>query len=604
MAQARIDKSLKEVTLQLRESEVKQYKGISKALAFIIVITLLIPMVIFASMPEKIMDVLVYIILYIMASSIVLIVAFLYFQGLAKTRIRLDQMGLHVDSGLPAFVQNRFGTYGRMPLQSWSAAWSEISFLQIKVAPQARITPGARFVLLGIHRGLRYRELQPYQWVTPEYEAKYPADSAPNLETLIKYWKKVPSQEISSSILLSPMMKFIAQQGLKVNIDEKAFIDTGVVTRRSLWALFLLPLAFIPLTLSVLRVPDADTSVNSMPHESVEALRSYPDLPRKVAAALDVSYDNIIAASFSSDGNYLAAGGKQTVAFVWKMPETQLLHRLEGHSDKIQGLAFSPDNQILASGSEDNSVRLWNMQAGTLQQVLKAPSPPGTYQRIFSVAFSPDGQYLAAANWDSNIYIWQMPAGNLWRVLKGSSRPWWDVLKMTDTGDGHSDSINAVVFSPDGKWLASGAFDNAVKLWDVKTWTLHKTLHWHSDWVLDVDFSPDGRLLASSGKDKQVRLWDVSTGERLRSLHGHRQDVASVQFHPSGQVLVSGSNDRSIKYWEVETGALLHTLPQQIDYVNIAIFSPDGKQLVTGNGISPGAKKFAASNKETVKVWQ
>jgi len=605
MIRKRMEKPVKKLVLQLRETEIKQYKDSGKALLALAMMAVLMPLLAFWFIPEKIMDLLLYIILYVILVSAVLGIAFLYFQGLAKTRIRLDQSGLHVDSGLPAFAQNMFGAMGQMPLQSWSAAWSEITLLQIKAPPQARTTPGARFVLLGIHMGLRYRELQPYQWVTPEYEAKHPADSPLDLKNFGKYWKKLSSQEISTAVLLSPMMKFIAQQGLKANIDEKAFMDTGAMMRRSITALFFIPfIIVIPLLLLTWKPQNSDTPSIHINNEPVTALRSYPDLPRKVATALDVSYDHIIAASYSSDGQYLATGGKQTVVFVWKMPDTQLLYRLEGHSDKIQSLAFSPDNQTLASGSEDNSVRLWQVETGTLQKVLKAPSSVGSYQRIFSVAFSPDGQYLATANWDSNIYIWQVPTGNLWRTLKGSPRPWWDVWKLTKTDDGHNDSVNDVAFSPDGKWLASGAFDNTVKLWEMKTGNVYKTLHWHSDWVLDVDFSPNGRVLASSGKDKQVRLWDVSTGERLRSLQGHKNDVASVAFHPDSQVLVSGSNDRYIKYWEVETGALLHTLPKQVDYVNVAIFSPDGKQLVTGSGTGLKAKALGAEQEDTVKLWE
>lgn len=596
---------VQKLVLKLRESEIKQYENVVRSLLFFAIAIALMALVAFWFIPEKVIDKIFYIILYIVSAFVFPGITFLYSNGLAKTRVHLDQSGLHVVSGLPVWIQNLFGATGQMPLQSWSANWSEITLLQLKTSPQARMNPGGRCVVLGIHVGLRYRELRPYQWGTPEYEAKYPANSAQGLNLFGIYWRQKPENDTSAEVLLSPVMKFITQQGLKVKIDEKAFVDTGVRQRRTTLALlFLLFLAMPLLLLTTLNKLDNDTPSTQPTNEAATALHDYPDLPRNEATTLNDSNDNIIAASFSSDGQYFAAGGKEVVVFVWKYPEIELLHRLEGHRDKVQSLAFSPDNQTLASGSEDNTVRLWRVETGALQKVLNAPSPPGGYQRILSVAFSPDGQYLAAANWDNNIYLWRMPGGDLWRTLQGSQRPWWDVWKRTNTGDGHQNSVNAVAFSPDGKWLASGAFDNTVKLWEMKTGNVHKTLHWHSDWVLDVAFSPDGRVLASSGQDHQVRLWDVLTGERLRSLQGHTNDVASVAFHPDSRVLVSAGNDRLIKYWEVETGALLHTLPKQVDYVNVAIFSPDGKQLLTGSGTGLEAKVLGSAKTDTVKLWK
>src|SRR5207244_10836988 len=107
---------------------------------------------------------------------------------------------------------------------------------------------------------------------------------------------------------------------------------------------------------------------------------------------------------------------------------------------------------------------------------------------------------------------------------------------------GHSDAINAVAFSIDGKTLASGSSDNTVKLWDVSTGAELRTLKGHSNSVvpvISVAFSPDGRTLASGSSDKTVKLWDVSTGAELRTLKGHSEAVWSVAFSLDGNTLAS-----------------------------------------------------------------
>ncbi|MCC5644003.1 WD40 repeat domain-containing protein [Nostoc sp. CHAB 5824] len=162
--------------------------------------------------------------------------------------------------------------------------------------------------------------------------------------------------------------------------------------------------------------------------------------------------------------------------------------------------------------------------------------------------------------------------------------------------EGHNGSVNSVSFSPDGKTLASGSGDKTIKLWNVETGQLIRTLTGHNNAVVSVSFSPDGKTLASgsgntshssSSGDKTIKLWNVETGQLIRTLTGHNNTVNSVSFSPDGKTLVSGSDDDTIKFWDVKTGKLTRTLKEPVASVS---FSPDGKTLVSGSI-------------ETIKLW-
>lgn len=151
---------------------------------------------------------------------------------------------------------------------------------------------------------------------------------------------------------------------------------------------------------------------------------------------------------------------------------------------------------------------------------------------------------------------------------------------------GHSGRVNSVAFSPDGQLVASGSDEHSIRLWDVRTGKLLRTLTGHADRVYSVVFSPDGQLLASGSKDTTVKLWDVRTGRELLTLTGHSVRYCegfwlySVAFSPEGQILAS-SDDQAIRLWDVQTGKLLRTFPEGSHSIT---FSPDGQIIASDSG--------------------
>ncbi|MCI0714307.1 MAG: protein kinase [Chloroflexi bacterium] len=121
---------------------------------------------------------------------------------------------------------------------------------------------------------------------------------------------------------------------------------------------------------------------------------------------------------------------------------------------------------------------------------------------------------------------------------------------------GHEQKTNAVA-TFEGL-IASGSDDNTIKLWDIETGEVVRTLEGHTARVNDVAFLPSGLQLVSVSDDQTAILWDVETGEIVRVYQGHTDDVLAVAT--DGQVIVTGSRDETIIVWEIFTGRPIHTL--------------------------------------------
>src|SRR5687767_11701557 len=168
---------------------------------------------------------------------------------------------------------------------------------------------------------------------------------------------------------------------------------------------------------------------------------------------------------------------------------------------------------------------------------------------------------------------------------------------------GHTKPINAVAFSPDGRWLASGGKDDTIKIWDIATGHVLRTLYAHSSNVNALAVSPDGKFLASASgdmtdkrdlatfmrggiaggiADNTVRIWDVRTGREVRVLRGHELPVGGVAFSSDGRSLTSASGDL-IKVWDLSNGNELRSVKTKYDksgmekYDSIRSFSIFGR---------------------------
>lgn len=184
---------------------------------------------------------------------------------------------------------------------------------------------------------------------------------------------------------------------------------------------------------------------------------------------------------------------------------------------------------------------------------------------INSLMWSPDGLTIAAGTGDCTIQLWNAKTGQIKHVLEG-----------------HTNTVESVAWSPDGRMLASGAYDGTIQLWHVETGRRVNTLKTAFGAPINcVAWSPDGYIIAA-GTQNGVLLWRTHTGHLLQSPKDHTPTALCIAWSPRGQLLASGVGDR-ILLWDKLSGLLSRTFRIVGGLVSSLAWSPDGRMLISGS---------------------
>jgi DNA-binding beta-propeller fold protein YncE len=227
-------------------------------------------------------------------------------------------------------------------------------------------------------------------------------------------------------------------------------------------------------------------------------------------------------------------------------------------------------------------VRLWDAQTGSLVRALA-----GHTKSIRAVAFTPDGKLLVSAGNDLTMKIWEVDTGKLVRSLQVT----------TDGIYGPS----SIAFSPDGQRMAS-TIGATVDLWDVSDWSRLRSFttgesHTSGDITYccgstaeAVRFDARGQLVISAHEDGTIKVWNPNpaqplplTGDELVRVLQTSARNESFAFSPDEKLLVANSGGEPPKVWDWSSGKPLQSLGEEATYAHSVIFSPDSRLIATSD---------------------
>jgi WD40 repeat protein len=284
------------------------------------------------------------------------------------------------------------------------------------------------------------------------------------------------------------------------------------------------------------------------------------------------------AVTFAADGRGVAAltGPWEPRVRLWDFALGKELDMPTGHRGGISGIGFTENGVTLATWGPWGA-SFWDTASG---QSIARMQPPGDAQAVGALA--PDGRTLATVDGrEPTVKLWDAVAFD----QKSAPRA---VLR------GHTGTLSALSFSPDGKLLASSASDNSLKVWKFSSTgneqiSLRYSLQGLQTPAAALAFSPHGRWLASASRDGNVRLWDMRSGHEQHTLSHPTKLIASLQFSPDGKSLAVWSA-HGVKLWNVGTGGA-QASPRLSGPLRALAFSPESKRLAT------------AENDGAVVVW-
>jgi len=224
----------------------------------------------------------------------------------------------------------------------------------------------------------------------------------------------------------------------------------------------------------------------------------------------------------------ILSGGCDGVAKLWSLESTKAVGELKGHAGRLSRVAFHPSGRFAGTASFDTSWRLWDVE--TCKELLLQE---GHTRALYAIAFHPDGALVATAGLDAITRVWDLRSGKSIQVLQG-----------------HVKQILALDFSPDGVTLASGSDDHTIRLWDLRKRACAYTIPAHSSLISHVRFQPHhGRFLLSTSYDNMVKLWSMRDYSLLKTMEGHEGRVMCGDISDNGQYFATAAMDHTWKLW-------------------------------------------------------
>ena len=246
---------------------------------------------------------------------------------------------------------------------------------------------------------------------------------------------------------------------------------------------------------------------------------------------LEGEYGYLTQIAWAPDGEIIAGYDIDGIAWLFHPPDWDEINRLgdeeEGYLTSGSGLAWSPDGNYLTWISTGNTLHVWDVieNRSVLTEIYE--------DSVWNLSWSPDAEYIAVDQAEGVTLIDPF-TGEVIQTLKG-----------TDTY-----LASSPVWSPDGKKLAMADYTD-ILVWDVDQSTRLHSLRGHTKQIDTLAWSPDGSLIASGSYDETIRLWDPTTGRSLAVFREPKKPIYAISFSPDGSLLVGGSSYGQLLIWGI-----------------------------------------------------
>jgi len=275
------------------------------------------------------------------------------------------------------------------------------------------------------------------------------------------------------------------------------------------------------------------------------------------ATELRLHRDAVSDLAFDPSGKRLVSASEDHELIVWEAATGEPLRRLRGHTGMVNSVVFSSDGRSILSGSQDKSAILWDAETGSRLRMY------GPFDKwIEAAALTPDGTRVVVATGEKKVRILDAVTTEVLHELPGYKYP-----------------AEALALSPDGALLAS--VGREFKVWDLRG-SLEKPLSDKDTRNTSVVFSPDGKRIATCTTSGLLQLWDAHTGEWLIEQQDKLQRMHALVYTPDSKRLITASEDGLVHVRDAASGVSLLTLREPRGAVLVLACSPDGARLATG----------------------